>query len=152
MSKEKESKIQKEGNECYGKQKMTVHELSEAYYIQKIIDRYDDQIARLYASLEPGGMDYSGTPKNPSPKNRMEEVVAKVDEIKRKKRLEEIKQNAARAKVDKFINECDNSQIRIILMYRFVDFLKWEAVAAKLGGNNTEDSVKKACYRFLKKI
>lgn len=36
--------------------------------------------------------------------------------------------------------------------YRFQDFLKWDAVAAKLGGNNTEDSVKKACYRFLKKV
>lgn len=131
---------------------MTVKELSEVYYIQKIINRYDEKIAQLYASLEPGGMNLSGMPRDPSPKNRMVEVIAKVDELKRKKRIEEAKQQAARIKLDKFIEECDNPQIRIILMYRFVDFLKWEAVAAKLGGNNTEDSVKKACYRFLKKI
>lgn len=131
---------------------MTIKELSEAYYIQKIIDRYDEKIAQLYASLEPGGMNFSGMPSDHSPKNRIEEVVAKVDEIKRKKRLEEIKQNEAKKKVERFIDECGNPQIRIILMYRFVDFLKWEAVAAKLGGGNTEDSVKKACYRFLKKI
>lgn len=131
---------------------MTIKELSEAYYIQKIIDRYDEKIAQLYASLEPGGMNFSGMPSDHSPKNRIEEVVAKVDEIKRKKRIEEIKQNAAKARIDKFIDECGNPQIRLILMYRFQDFLKWEDVAAKLGGNNTEDSVKKACYRFLKKI
>lgn len=131
---------------------MTVKELSEVYYIQKIINRYDEKIAQLYASLEPGGMNLSGMPRDPSPKNRMVEVIAKVDELKRKKRIEEAKQQVARVKLDKFIEECDNPQIRIILMYRFVDFLKWGAVAAKLGGNNTEDSVKKACYRFLKKI
>ena len=131
---------------------MTIKELSEAYYIQKIIDRYDEKIAQLYASLEPGGMNFSGMPSDHSPKNRIEEVVAKVDEIKRKKRIEEIKQNTAKARIDKFIDECGNPQIRLILMYRFQDFLKWDAVAAKLGGNNTEDSVKKACYRFLKKI
>lgn len=131
---------------------MTVKELSEVYYIQKIINRYDEKIAQLYASLEPGGMNLSGMPRDPSPKNRMVEVIAKVDELKRKKRIEEAKQQVAGIKLDKFIEECDNPQIRIILMYRFVDFLKWEAVAAKLGGNNTEDSVKKACYRFLKKI
>lgn len=131
---------------------MTVKELSEVYYIQKIINRYDEKIAQLYASLEPGGMNLSGMPRDPSPKNRMVDVIAKVDELKRKKRIEEAKQQVARIKLDKFIEECDNPQIRIILMYRFVDFLKWEAVAAKLGGNNTEDSVKKACYRFLKKI
>ena len=131
---------------------MTVKELSEAYYIQKIIDRYDEKIAQLYASLEPGGMNFSGMPSDHSPKNRIEEVVAKVDEIKRKKRIEEAKQNAAKAKLEKFIDECGNPQIRIILMYRFVDFLKWDAVAAKLGGGNTAESVKMTCYRFLKKI
>ena len=123
---------------------MTIKELSEAYYIQKIIDRYDEKIAQLYASLEPGGMNFSGMPSDHSPKNRIEEVVAKVDEIKRKKRIEEIKQNAAKARIDKFIDECGNPQIRLILMYRFQDFLKWDAVAAQLGGNNTEDRVKKA--------
>ncbi|MBQ7392109.1 MAG: hypothetical protein IJV73_05425 [Clostridia bacterium] len=131
---------------------MTVKEVSEAYYIQKIIDRYDEKIAQLYASLEPGGMNFSGMPSDHSPKNRIEEVIAKVDEIKRKKRIEEAKQNAAKAKLEKFIDECGNPQIRIILMYRFVDFLKWDAVAAKLGGGNTAESVKMTCYRFLKKI
>ena len=132
---------------------MTVQELSEVYYIQKIINRYDDQIAQLYARLEPGGMNLSGMPRNPSPTpDRMTDIRAKVDVIKRKKRIEEERKAVAEAKLETFINQCDNPQIRIILMYRFQDFLKWEAVAAKLGGNNTEDSVKKACYRFLKKI
>lgn len=132
---------------------MTVHELSEVYYIQKIINRYEDQIARLCARLDPGGMNLSGMPRNPSPNpDRMTEIIAKVDVIKRKKRIEEERKAIAEEKLERFIDQCDNPQIRIILMYRFVDFLKWDAVAAKLGGNNTEDSVKKACYRFLKKI
>jgi hypothetical protein len=50
-----------------------------------------------------------------------------------------------------FISNVDDSQMRQILTYRYVYGNEWQQVADKIGGNNTEDSVRMAHDRFLKK-
>lgn len=59
--------------------------------------------------------------------------------------LENVKQ------VEQFISEIQDSHIRRIVSFRFVDGLTWNEVADKMSGNNTEDSVKKAFQRFMEK-
>lgn len=51
--------------------------------------------------------------------------------------------------VEEFIKSVDDSRMRRIITLRFVDNLSWNKVADRIGGNNTEDSVKKAFYRFM---
>lgn len=53
--------------------------------------------------------------------------------------------------VEKFISEIQDSHIRRIISFRFIDGLTWNEVADKMSGNNTEDSVKKAFQRFMEK-
>lgn len=53
--------------------------------------------------------------------------------------------------VEEYIKTIDDSRMRRIVQMRFVDKLTWNQVADNVGGNNTEDSVKKAFYRFLEK-
>lgn len=50
--------------------------------------------------------------------------------------------------VEEFIAGIKDSHIRRIINLRVIDGLSWGEVAAKIGGN-TEDSVKKAFYRFM---
>ena len=50
--------------------------------------------------------------------------------------------------VEEFIASISDSHIRRIVNLRVVDGLSWNEVARKIGGN-TEDSVKKAFYRFM---
>ena len=50
--------------------------------------------------------------------------------------------------VEKFIASISDSHIRRIVNLRVIDGLSWNEVARKIGGN-TEDSVKKAFYRFM---
>ena len=50
--------------------------------------------------------------------------------------------------VEEFIASIPDSHIRRIINLRVVDGLSWNEVARKIGGN-TEDSVKKAFYRFM---
>ncbi len=38
-----------------------------------------------------------------------------------------------------------------IIRYRFIDKLSWDAVAYKMGENNTEDGMRMAVLRYLKK-
>lgn len=51
--------------------------------------------------------------------------------------------------VEKFIVSVEDSRMRRIITLRFIDNLSWNKVADRIGGNNTEDSVKKAFYRFM---
>lgn len=51
--------------------------------------------------------------------------------------------------VEEFIVSVEDSRMRRIITLRFIDNLSWNKVADRIGGNNTEDSVKKAFYRFM---
>lgn len=51
--------------------------------------------------------------------------------------------------VETFISSVKDSHMRRIISLRVVDGLSWNKVADKIGGGNTEDSVKKAFYRFM---
>lgn len=52
-------------------------------------------------------------------------------------------------KVENYIQSIDNSRIRRIIRHRFIDKLTWNQVAMRMGGNATEDSVKKEFQRFV---
>ena len=49
-----------------------------------------------------------------------------------------------------YIQSIDDSLIRQIITLRHIDGLTWEQVAARIGGNNTPDSLRKMHDRFLK--
>ena len=130
---------------------MTVRELSKLYYIKKLIERDAMRLAELEARLQPGGMNMSGMPHNPSPKNMREEVVPIIIEVKDRLKKEQLEYEQEEQRLEGFIRTIEDYQIRLILAYRFVDLMTWQQVAMKIGGNNTDESVKKLCYRFLKK-
>lgn len=50
-----------------------------------------------------------------------------------------------------YIENIDDSLIRQIISLRYINGLTWDQVAASIGGNNTADSVRMLCDRFLKK-
>jgi hypothetical protein len=50
-----------------------------------------------------------------------------------------------------YINSIDDSYIRQIMSLRFINGLSWRQISFSIGGGNTDESVKKACYRFLNK-
>ena len=53
--------------------------------------------------------------------------------------------------VEEFITSIEDSRMRRIVTLRFVDNLSWGKVADRIGGGNTEDSVKKSFFRFMEK-
>lgn len=53
--------------------------------------------------------------------------------------------------VEEFITSIEDSRMRRIVTLRFVDNLSWGRVADRIGGGNTEDSVKKSFYRFMER-
>ena len=51
--------------------------------------------------------------------------------------------------VEEFIASVKDSRMRRIINLRFLENLSWNKVADRIGGGNTEDSIKKAFYRFM---
>lgn len=51
--------------------------------------------------------------------------------------------------VTAYVEAIEDGYLRTIYRLRFVECMTWTEVATAVGGNNTEDSVKKICYRFL---
>jgi len=54
-----------------------------------------------------------------------------------------------RRRIFAYINSVEDCLVRAILTLRIVDGMSWASVAKAIGGRNTEDSVKKVCYRHL---
>lgn len=70
----------------------------------------------------------------------------------RKNDLEELNSDLIEkvGQVEKFIANIGDSHTRRIIRFRFVDGYSWNEVADRIGGGNTEDSVRKICERYIK--
>lgn len=53
--------------------------------------------------------------------------------------------------VEKYIGQIEDSRIRRMITYRFLDDLTWVQVAYRMGGKHTADSCRVAIDRFLEK-
>lgn len=140
---------------------MTLRELNNLQYINAEIKTLEERIAEIRTRAE------HITPNVQTYKNEAGEVCVLPNMgggqsgdklandvcalIEEENALLEMKSNrdAERKKLLRYINGIPDSHLRLIFFYRFYDGLTWNAVAQKIGGGNTEDSVKKQVYRNL---
>lgn len=53
--------------------------------------------------------------------------------------------------IEEYISSLDDSRIRRILRFRYIDDMTWAKVAVNMGGYTTEESVRKEHDRFLER-
>lgn len=132
---------------------MTLSELSQLYYLKREIEldkqRLSEIRSRLYSPLTPV---FSNTPKSHcrSP-HLLENDTIIAYELEQLIRQKIDRCHAERLKLEKYIETISDSMTRQIFTLRFASGLSWQAVAMKIGGNNTADSVRMICFRYLKK-
>lgn len=124
---------------------MTLKELNELNDIIKLISRTQEKLSDVEHKLYPGGVNYNGMPKSKAYKNKMAYLVA--EKISLEKRLEEL--NLKRIKIEEYISNITDFHIRLIIVLHFIDKLTWRQVAQRIGGNNTADSVRMLCKRYV---
>jgi len=131
---------------------MTLKELSNLQYLDALIKVAEDQLLNLEGKLTSGTHAIDGMPKQTGVKDKIGAIVPEV--IIRKAKLEKLinEFEDEKKRVLDFINGVDDYLVRLVLTYRFVEYKTWAEVAEAVGGRNTEDSVKKTCYRHIKKI
>lgn len=121
---------------------MTIRELSQLYYLKKEIELETNRMMKIEQG-DINGLRYK--------KEQDPETDAQIEDCKM---IIEAKRREAAAKYNRlcrFIKDIDDSMIRQIISLRYLDGCNWTQVAMKIGGGNTAESVKKACYRYIKK-
>lgn len=69
--------------------------------------------------------------------------------VLRKREAAKARAAAQLSEIEEYIAGIEDSVMRQIIRYRYIDGLSWRQVAVRVGGGNTEDSVRKAQDRFL---
>ena len=132
---------------------MTLNELNGYTKVLKAIEIYEKELAELYkdsaGSLSP---DMSGLPRSGSSSGSKVELGYERNE----KRIRELKEFLTRLRrrldvLDAYFADIRDAQTALIFDLRFRKCLSWQQIADDIGGNNTEDTVKKICYRYIEK-
>lgn len=131
---------------------MTIKELSQIYYLKKEIAGYKEKIARLEARATDTSAKITGMPHTSGTSDKVGALSADAADYRAMLRDALERRSIELAKLNQYIEQCDDSLTRQILRYRFIDCMSWGTVAVKLGGNNTADSCRMNVKRFLKKI
>jgi hypothetical protein len=131
---------------------MTLKELSQLYWLSREIEADQkrlDELSRIAG--EPSSSVLTDMPRSPQigRSSKIERLVAEIVDLRAVIAAKQIQCIHERARLERWINNIPDSQTRMIFRYRFVSGMSWEQVAEAIGGN-TEYSVKKRCYRYIK--
>ena len=132
--------------------RMTKEELSQLSWLQNEIILWQQKLERMENQSLAKGQQITGTPTGGSrATSKIEEQLIQIEEAK--ERIQMLRGRAEREQVRllNYIEGIEDSFIRQIIVYRFVEDFTWKEVARKLGGNNSPESVRKAFQRFLQK-
>lgn len=131
---------------------MTLHELSRLYLLKKDRAELHARLEELWTAATRVTSLMDGMPKTPfQQQSRVEKYAASIADVKKELAELEIEILQEECALRRYIFTVPDSEMRLILGFRFVDCLSWREVANNMKYNNaTEDSVKMAVYRFLK--
>lgn len=122
--------------------------LEQIYYINRELKMWERELERLrlrspVCSANPRAGNSSAVS---DPTARNAERACEIEDYIAQK-AEQLQ--TARDEAMKLIWEIPNSLTRMIVFYRCVSLFNWKRVAYEVGGNNTEESVRKVYKRFF---
>lgn len=129
---------------------MTKKELSQLYHLNLEIEDDIRRLLELENAATKTTASYGGAAFNGKVTNKTA-LAAEIADLKSIISAKQIQSVAEYNRLVRYISGIEDSFIRRIFTYRFVDGLSWGAVAKRVSGNNTADSVRKCCDRFLRK-
>ncbi len=128
---------------------MTVKDLEQLYYLEKMIQHENKRLDELRASVDLHSPGFSDMPKAPGARDKLGEVVPEIVDQEEEIKHSLLEYEETKQKLLHFIRHVPNTRIRLIMMLRYIDKKTWQGVADELGGKETENSVKKTVYRYL---
>ena len=121
---------------------MTNKELSQLYYLNKEIKQLESKLMELETTAYKATPNLTGMPGSGKCSDKVGRYAAEIADLKALINLNIEKCWHEKRRLERYIQSIDDSLIRQIFFLRYIELKKWEDVAASLGGNNTENSVK----------
>ena len=129
---------------------MTKKELSQLYWLRQEIQRNKERLAQLEDAATNTAAKISGLPGCGGLSDKTA-LAAEIADLKAIIEAQQVQAIAEEARLTRYIDGVADSFMRQILKMRHIELYSWQEIASKIGGNNTEDGVRKAHDRFLKK-
>ena len=130
---------------------MTLKELSQLYYLNREIEMDQQRLRELEIKALPGAQVITGMPHGSGVQDVVGRYAAEIADLRGIIEAKHQQCLYERSRLERYIAGIDDSLLRQIFTYRFVNGLPWLQVAACIGGNNTADSVRVACNRYIEK-
>lgn len=129
---------------------MTLRELSQLYYLNREIEMDQRRLQELEAKVLPGAQVITGMPHGSGVTDIVGRYGAEIADLRGIIEAKHQQCLYERSRLERYIAGIDDSLLRQIFTYRFVNGLPWNQVAACVGGWNTPEGVKKRVFRYLK--
>ena len=129
---------------------MTLKELSQLYYLNREIEMDKRRLHELEAEAVSISPNLTGMPRSPGVSDKVGRYAAEIADLKGIIEAKIQQGTYERNRLERYIMDIDDSLLRQIFTYRFVNGLTWDQVAAHIGGGNNEGNVRMLCYRYLK--
>ena len=127
---------------------MTLAELNGHLDMLTQLQEAKESLSNMQARIL-GASQYDGMPHAHEAARRTENLSSILEgQLETVNRLERIVKKSE-APVREWIETIDDNRTKLIFSLRFLAGMKWESVAYYIGGRNTTESVKMACYRYL---
>lgn len=128
---------------------MTRKELSQLYWLKREIENNKKHLAELEAKATEMSPSLEGLPHAPGIADKTA-IAADIADVRAVIAAQEAAARAEYIRLIRYIATVDDSLMRQILTLRYIEGLSWPMVAARIGGGNTEGSVRMAHNRYLK--
>lgn len=129
---------------------MTLKELSQLYYLNREIEMDKRRLQELELKAVSCTPDTTGMPRSPGVSDRVGRYAAEIADLRGIIEAKHQQCLYERSRLERYIADIDDSLLRQVFTYRFINGLPWEQVAACVGGSNSAGSVRMMCYRYLK--
>ena len=130
---------------------MTLQELSQLYWLNREIELDVRRLRELQERALPGSQVIAGMPHALGVTDRVGEYAAEIADLQGIISAKYQQCLYERSRLERYISGIDDSLLRQIFTYRFINGLPWRQVAACIGGGNTEDGCRKAVKRYLER-
>jgi len=115
---------------------MTIEELSKYYRIRQEIMQIENHLKEVDATIL-GSPNLDGMIKGNSPSSPVEKVIIKREKLLNKLNNKKIKLLDEQIRIENYLDEIDDENIRIIIRERFINLKNWEEIGELLHYDRT---------------
>lgn len=129
---------------------MTKKELSQLYYLNREIEEQQRRLSELECLATSCSAQITGMPRANGISDKISKYVAEIADLKSLLDLNLKKCFYELNRLNRYIQSVEDSEMRMILSFRYINGLSWQQVAASISVYATEDSVRMKHNRYLR--